>query len=317
MAKTQENYEEVIVMARKLFSSTFGALAYDSGIMPAGSPAAPAGLETVSYLPVVQAYGIKNHDDQLYLDGTGAVSLQAHTFMSYDFHDLRDLLEEGECLADAMIGIQRMKETPDILACYNVAPGRNIRETIIVTNADVDCNDGRLNPPLGLTQVFKAGFHPLVGLDQNVGKMASQRELLYCERRVYAQDQSQTYNSPNQMGSMADPAGPTPPLTPTRWLNNWLMIDRTVTGEADLVIGPTLMVIRLIEVLCGDRDSQTVTNIPGQEAGEYLNNDSRVYLTFTPFHINIVGNKRKLTETEKAIEYSNVFLSNQNDVKPV
>jgi hypothetical protein len=314
MAKTQENYEEVIVMARKLFSSTFGALAYDSGIMPAGSPAAPLGGETVTYLPTAQAYGVSNHDDRLYLDGTGAVSLQAHTFMSYDFHDLRDLLEEGECLADAMIGIQRMKETPDILACYNVAPGRNIRETIIVTNADVDCDNGRLNPPLGLTQVFKAGFHPLVGLGQNIGKMASQRELLYCERRVYAQDQSQTYSSPNQMGSMT---GTPPTVTPTRWLNNWLMIDRTVTGEADLVIGPTLMVLRLIEVLCGDRDSQTITTNPGDEAQEYLNNDSRVYLTFTPFTLNVVGNKRKLTETEKAIEYSNVFLSNQNDVKPV
>ena len=300
-------------MPRKLFSSTFGALAYDSGIMPAGSQAAPAGGETVTYLPTAQAYGINNHDDRLYLDGTGAVSLQAHTFMSYDFHDLRDLLEEGECLADAMIGIQRMKETPDILACYNVAPGRNIRETIIVTNADVDCDNGRLNPPSGLTQVFKAGFHPLVGQAQNIGKMASQRELLYCERRVYAQDQSQTYSSPNQMGAMSNPAGPAPPLTPTRWLNNWLMIDRTVTGEADLVIGPTLMVIRLIEVLCGDRNSQTITTAAGNEAGEFLNNDSRVYLTFTPFTLNVVGNKRKLTETEKAIEYSNVFLSNQND----
>ena len=235
-------------MPRKLFSSTFGALSYDSGIMPAGQPAAPIGQETVSYLPSTQAYGVSQHDDRIYLDATGVPSLQAHTFMSYDFHDLRDLLEEGECLADAMIGIQRMKETPDILACYNVAPGRNIRETIIVTNADLDCNDGRLNPPMGLTQVFQAGFQPLRGLQQNVGKMSSQREILYCERRVYAQDQSQTYTSPNQMGGMP---GATPAVTPTRWLNNWLMIDRTVTGEADLVIGPTLMVIRLIEVLLG------------------------------------------------------------------
>ena len=267
-------------MPRKLFSSTFGALSYDSGIMPAGQPAAPIGQETVSYLPSTQAYGVSQHDDRIYLDATGVPSLQAHTFMSYDFHDLRDLLEEGECLADAMIGIQRMKETPDILACYNVAPGRNIRETIIVTNADLDCNDGRLNPPMGLTQVFQAGFQPLRGLQQNVGKMSSQREILYCERRVYAQDQSQTYTSPNQMGGMP---GATPAVTPTRWLNNWLMIDRTVTGEADLVIGPTLMVIRLIEVLCGDRDSQTITTFPGEEALEYVNNDSRVYLTFTPF----------------------------------
>jgi len=297
-----------------MFSSIFGSIAYDSGIMPAGSAGAPAGLASVQYLSTAQAYGINDHDDQLYNDATGLPQITNGTFLSYDFHDLRDLLEEGECLSNAMIGIQRMKETPDILACYNVAPGRNIRETIIVTNANVRVGDDDLNSTMGLTPIFQAGFKGLRG--NQSGKMASQREILYCERRVYAQDLSQTYTSPNQMGSMADPTGPIPPLTPTRWLNNWLLIDRTVTGEADIVIGPTLMVLRLIEVLPFSRDSQTVTTAVGQEAGEYLNNESRVYLTFPAFVLNIVGDKRSLTETEKAIEYSNVFLSNQNDITP-
>jgi len=298
-------------MARKLFSSTFGSLEFDSGIIPAGFYTAPA-PPVVQFQNTAQRYGIVSHDDQIYNDAAGAPSVAQGKALTYDFHDLRDLLEEGECLADAMIGIQRMKETPEILTCYNVAPGRNIVETIIVTNADVDCNDGRLSPPIGLLEVFKAGFEPLSFL--NDGKMGSQRELLYCERRVYAQDQSQTYTSPNTMGSMKDPAGPLPPLTPTRWLNNWLMIDRTITGEADLVIGPTLMVLRLIEVMPFERGSQDVSTPGAPPAGEFVNNESRVYIAFTPFQLNIVGNKRKLTETEKAIEYSNVFLSNQNDV---
>ncbi len=301
-------------MPRKMFSSIFGSVTFDSGIMPAGSAGAPAGAASVQYLTTAQAYGVKVHDDELYNDATGVPEIRFGTFLTYDFHDLRDLLEEGECLSNAMIGIQRMKETPDILACYNVAPGRNIRETIIVTNADVDCADGRIDPLMGPAQIFQAGFHGMRGNQD--GKMASQREILYCERRVYAQDLSQTYTSPNQMGSMQDPTVAGPALTPTRWLNNWLMIDRTVTGEADLVIGPTLMVLRLMEVLPDDRDSQTVTTVPGEEAKEYLNNESRVYLTFPAFVLNIVGDKRKLTETEKAIEYSNVFLSNQNDITP-
>lgn len=300
-------------MPRKLFSSTFGSLSFDSGIIPAGFYTAPA-PPTVAYELPTARYGIVSHDDTIYNDATGAPSVAQGKCLTYDFHDLRDLLEEGECLADAMIGIQRMKETPEILSCYNVAPGRNIVETIIVTNADVDCNDGRLSPPIGLLQVFKAGFNPLTFDNTNIGKMASQRELLYCERRVYAQDLSQTYSSPDQMGSMRDPAGPLPPITPTRWLNNWLLIDRTVTGEADLVIGPTLMVLRLIEVMPFERGSQDVHTPGSPPAGEFVNNESRVFLTFTPFRLNIVGNKRKLTETEKAIEYSNVFLSNQNDV---
>ena len=301
-------------MPRKLFSSTFGSISFDSGIIPAGFLTAP-GPPTIAYEGTAARYGIAGHDDAIYNDAAGAPQTTAGRFLTYDFHDLRDLLEDGECLADAMIGIQRMKETPEILSCYNVAPGRNVIETIIVTNADIDCNDGRLDSTLGLGAVFKAGFQPLpTTLNFNGKKLASQRELLYCERRVYAQDLSQTYRSPDEMGSMKDPAGPLPPTTPTRWLNNWLMIDRTVTGEADLVIGPTLMVLRLIEVLPFERGSQAISTPGAPEAGEYINNESRVFLTFTPFHLNIVGNKRKLTETEKAIEYSNVFLSNQNDV---
>lgn len=297
-----------------MFSSIFGSVEYDSGIIPQGQPAAPAGLTGVQFQDVTALYGISGHDDELYIDATGAPFLAGNRFLTYDFHDLRDLLEEGECLSNAMIGIQRMKETPEIISAYNVAPGRNITETIIVTNADVSLMQGQL-AAFDVPKIFKAGFQPL-GVNVNEGKMGSQREILYCERRVYAQDLSQTYSSPDQMGSMQAIAGPT--LTPTRWVNNFLMIDRTVTGEADLVIGPTLMVIRYIEVEPGNRDSQQATTFPGAapplEAGEYLNNESRVYVAFTPFVLNIVGDKRKLTETEKAIEYSNVFLSNQNDI---
>lgn len=300
-------------MPRKLFSSTFGTIAWDSGEMPGGQPQAPAPYPLIGFHEGAQKYGVTEHDDVIYKDASGADSTAGATMITYDFHDLRDLLEEGECLADAMIGIQRMKETPEIFECYNVAPGRNIQETIIVTNADVDMNDGRLGTnPL---QLFKAGFAPLTG-NQNSGKLSDNNQLLYCERRIYAQDNSQTYTSPNTMGSMQDVGGAT--LTPTRWLNNWLLIDRTVTGQADLVVGPTLMVIRVMTILPNNRDSQQRTTFPGNapplEAGEFINNRSKVHVVFTAFELSIVGNKRKLTDTEKAIEYSNVFLSNQNDV---
>ncbi len=303
-------------MPRKMFSSTFGTVAWDSGEMPSGQPAAPAPYPLVGFHTGVEQYGFNDHDDVIYNDAAGLVSTVGNTLITYDFHDLRDLLEEGECLSDAMIGIQRFKETPEPIECYNIAPGRNVIETIIVTNADVDLGDGRLGSDPA--KLFKAGFAHLSQQSMNKGKMASQRELLYCERRIYAQDQSQTYSSPNAMGSMQDVGGAT--LTPTRWLNNWLMIDRTVTGEADLVIGPTLMVIRVLTIEPNVRDSQQRTtfpsNTPALEAGEYLNNRSRVYLAFTGFRLSIVGNKRKLTKDEKAIEYSNVFLSNQNDITP-
>jgi hypothetical protein len=300
-------------MPRKLFSSTFGTIAWDSGEIPGGQPVAPAPYPLIGFQEGAEKYGVKAHDDVIYKNSAGLVETRGNTMITYDFHDLRDLLEEGECLSDAMIGIQRMKETPEILECYNVAPGRNITETIIVTNADVDMNDGVLGTIP--KQLFKAGFDSLT-LNPNIGKLSDNNQLLYCERRTYAQDQSQSYLSPDSMGSMQELGGAT--LTPTRWLNNWLLIDRTVTGAADLVVGPTLMVIRVMTVTPSNRDSQQRTTFPGNapplEALEFQNNRSRVFVAFTAFELSIVGNKRKLTDTEKAIEYSNVFLSNQNDV---
>jgi rRNA processing protein Krr1/Pno1 len=60
-----------------------------------------------------------------------------------------------------------------------------------------------------------------------------------------------------------------------------------------------------------DNQSRTTggTNNPAQEL---LNLQSRVYVTMPAFTINIIGEVMDLTATEKAVEYTNVFLSNQN-----
>ena len=215
-------------------------------------------------------------------------------------------------MSDAMINIQRMKETPNVISCYNVAPLRNIIETIIVTNANLDLQEGAI-PVLNFESIFRAGFASNL-INRNEGKLDDQREILYCERRVYAQDKSQEYSSPNSMGQMAAPPAPAaPPGVETRWINNWVLMDRTVTGQADLVIGPNLQVLRFIEVECHERSNQQVSSTdPPEPALEWQYLDSQVYLTFPPFVVNIIGEERSLTATEKAIEYTNVYLSNQN-----
>lgn len=295
-------------MTTRMISSTFGSIDFNSGVIPAGQAVSPTG-QTVSYH--IGKYNASIHDDVLYNFSSGANN-NAGKFLAYDTHDLRDFLEEGKCLSDAMINIQRMKETPVAISCYNVAPLRNIIETIIVTNSNLDLQDGAI-AALQFESIFRAGFSSnLIG--RNDGKLDDQREILYCERRVYAQDKSQEYLYPASMGQMAaPPAPPTPSGVYTRWINNWVLMDRTVTGQADMVIGPNLQVLRFIEVECYERSNQDVsTTDPSQPADEYVHLDSQVFVTFPAFVVNVIGEERQLTATEKAVEYTNVYLANQN-----
>lgn len=296
-------------MTTRMISSTFGTLTYDSGLIPAGAAASPAG-EDVRYLSTANRYGVNTHDDKLY--DFGGVNVSAGHFFTYDQHDLRDFLEEGKCLSDAMINIQRMKETPVAVQCFNVTPLRNITEVIIVTNANIDFQDGVISASQSET-FLKAGFSSQF-VNRNAGKLDDQREILYCERRVYAQDRSQEFSYPASMGQMAAPPAATPPSgVNTRWTNNWVLMDRTVTGQADLVIGPNLQVIRWFFVECYERSNQQVsTTNPAEVADEFTHLDSQVVLFFPALTVNIIGEERSLTATEKAVEYTNVYLSNQN-----
>ncbi len=127
---------------------------------------------------------------------------------------------------------------------------------------------------------------------------------------MYGQDRGQEFKSPDEMGTMF--GGPSTGASETRWLNNWLLLDRTVTGQADMVIGPNLQVIRFVEVMCYNRDGQNVsTTVPPEPAREYLDQEFSVNLIMPAFTINVIGEVMDLTATEKATEYTNVFLSNQ------
>jgi hypothetical protein len=229
-------------MPRKLFSTTFGGTLYDTGVMQAGAGVATS--ETLQFLSGANTFGVDKHDDEFYLDAAGNPDLQAGAYMTWDFHDMRDLLEEGECLSNVMVGIQRLKETPIPYYCYNVTPLQNIYETILITNSEVDTQPGELAGG-ALASLYKAGFQPIYTTGRNVGMLDDMREVIYCERRVYGQDRSQEFSSPNEMGGMATPGSGGG--IPTRWLNNWLLMDRTVTGEADLVIGPNITIMRIIQ----------------------------------------------------------------------
>ncbi len=301
-------------MPTKMLTSNFGAVKFDSGTIPAGNSSAPPGGMTAEFWQG-QLYGTIKHDDEFYLRASGA-NVSAGTFVTYDQHDLRDLLTEGECLSNALINVQRMKETPHVIQCYNVPPNQNIYEAIVVTNSKLNFQDGELDGT-NLFALFRAGFTALTpGFGgNNLNKLDSQREILYAERRVYAQDTSQQFSAPNSMGQMG---GADVSPVPTRWLNNWLLMDRTVSGEADLIIGPELNIYRFVWVASYLRAGQNVsTSTPsGVVANEFIERDSQTLIIMPALAVNVIGEKRSLTATEKAIEYSNVFLSNQNVPSP-
>lgn len=296
-------------MVRKLFSSVFGSVFYDSKVVPAAT-VFPVG-ETWDTGATIQ---INKRDDTFYLDATGAPDNQAGLAITYSKHDLRDLLEEGECLSDVAIGVQRFRETPLPVQIYNMpAIGGNIEEMILITNSKIDTQETALDGTFMSMRL--AGFEPLnvgsVGnlAYRNANKLDDMREIIYCERRVYGQDTSQMATSPNEVGGQG---GSSPTAPPSRYCNNLLLLDRTVTGEADLIVGPDITIIRWFRIIGRDRGVTNVYTAPGVTSNEFAFCDMRIMVEFPPLKISMMGDKRKLTETEKAIEYTNVLLSNQN-----
>ena len=297
-------------MPTKMISTTLGSIAFDSGQIEPTTGDSPDAY--VVFNPSGGAYGNTNNDSKFYQWSDAEGNLRNGTFVVHEEHDLRDLLTEGKCFSDVMVNVQRMAETPFNYLTYNIAPLSNIYEALVVTNSPIDWTTGALGTTT-LFNLFGAGFRGLYGnvSQNNQGKLDDHREIIYAERRVYAIDRSQEYYSPNEMGVMG---GDSTNTTPTRWLNNFMLMDRTVSGEQQLVIGPTLQIYRFFFVGPANRNYQTISNTTPDvlTANEFEQRESRCFIEIPAITINIIGNKRDLTATEKAVEYTNVYLSNQS-----
>lgn len=297
----------------RMIQGQFGTLQYSSGILlPLATVPTSA---TVSYLTGGgNTYlGVTRHNDKLFIpDKTGAPTdpLQSGIhFMSYDYVDLRDLMEEKSGLDDVTINIQRLRELPYPNFTYNMAPG-NIEETIIILlgNPELDTIS-----TTALQRFHYAGFGPIVS--EGPGPNAPTTgglpfEVLYRENRQYVQDPSQNFVSPDQIGSQAGPAGD-PTKAPTRFVGNYRLQSRTIGGYPDLVVGPGLTIMRVISMWPANRDVQaTKGGNPGDTAADELTFlQSQVEAYFPAFQYNIVGTQRKLTATETATYYSNILLN--------
>lgn len=286
----------------RMIQGQFGSIAYSSGILDAGV-ALPT-IATVTFNEATGNYqGVKRHNDVFY-EHTAGNPLDAigQHFATYQYVDLRDLMEEKACMDDVTINIQRLYELPYPSNSYNVGPGM-IEETLMIVLGDLRMDD------VGSFVVQKApraGFIPMK-VDGDGGLPF---EVLYREVRQYSVDQSEIFSSPDQIGSFAGAVGD-PTQAPTRWVGNFKMLSRTIGGYPDLLVGPGITIVRAWNVWPAARTLQSIngTNPGDAPADEFTFLESRLELNIPALQYNIVGTQRPLTATETATYYSNILLN--------
>lgn len=304
-------------MPTRVIKTTMGAVRWDSNTIPPGLPAAPGG-PNLSFNDSLNTWmATKAHDDVFALDNAGAIATQDGIhFVSSDYIDLRDLLENQNGLDSVVVNIQRQQELPYAALCWNLSPVNAMYETLIISQQQIP-----LNPVLGsnevpqLQQLHSIGFQDMGILDTATGLYeyvaTRQDALVYVETRKYSLDASQQWSSPNQMGQMNGILPGDPALSETRWTSDFAMVQRTVRGNPDLIVGPGLHVMRVWSMWNTERTAQSATGAPpptNAVATEFEFNTSRLYVEIPALQVNIIGQQRELTATEQAVWYSNILL---------
>lgn len=288
----------------RMIQGQFGAVNYDSDTIPPGSQR--SGTETVVFNESGAYLGVDRHNDSFLIPNpalpTDPMGGNGVHFATFQYVDLRDLLEEKACMDDVTINVQRLKELPYPDLTYNMAPG-NIEETFAIVLGDLGYDDQRTSAIITISALHKYGF------DQQGNQGGLPFEVLYRENRQYVQDPSQNFVSPDQIGSQAGATG-NAAEAPTRFVGNFRMSSRTIGGYPDLVVGPGITVVRVWSIYPSNRSSQTLTGGGPTDAAadEFTFLQSRVQVKIPALQYNIVGTQRPLTATETATYYSNILL---------
>jgi len=290
----------------RMIQSQFGALTYDSGVITPSlsTPLTPTALFNDVFTANYQQ--VKRHNDVFHEPVAGSnLTTDGLSFMTYQYVDLRDLLEEKACMDDVVINVQRMYELPYPAISYNIPPG-NIEETLLVLLGDYDLDTPGL---FDIKKAAHAGFGPLKDPTTDDSQGGLPFEVLYREVRQYVQDPSQNFVSPGQIGTQAGPTG-NAAITPTRFVGNWRMASRTIGGYPDLLVGPGITIIRAFTVFPASRQIQSIDGAgpTDQPADEFAFLQMRLQLGIPALQLNIVGTQRPLTATETATYYSNILM---------
>tara|TARA_R110002096_G_C14630094_1_gene724855 strand:+ start:1961 stop:2866 length:906 start_codon:yes stop_codon:yes gene_type:complete len=301
-------------MSTRLLRTTFGSTKWDSGVIDPNLPVASPLLAFNEGLNDWMA--AKAHNDAFAVTSAGApAKLDGIHFASSDIIDLRDFIDEGQCLDDIVVNIQRQQELPYAATCYNLSPVNALYETLIITQMELQLSGTPgSNESVRLDDLHSIGFNPQGIEDTVTGNFTyqdvRQDALIYVETRKYSLDGGQQWSSPEIMPAMNGPTGAIA-SSATRWTSDFALAQRTVRGNPDLVVGPGLQVIRVWSMWPSDRTAQ---GLQGGGAGfaaadEFQFNSSRLLVTLPALQVNIIGNQRDLTATEKAVWYSNILLA--------
>ena len=291
-----------------MLQGQFGSLSYTSGLIDPGQPAAVAGASVVRNTVAGNYMGVARFNDEFYVCSPGAPeeNLESNSrFMTYQYVDLRDLLENGTGIDDLIINVQRLYENPFPSLMFNPPPG-GIEETFLMVlgKMDLSTNQG-IDPRLFDAAGFGSGNANVTALG-----LGLPFQVLYREKRRYYADPSQTATV--AAGSSQTWGGALGNITasPSSLVANLSMVDRTVGGYPDLIVGPGITIIRMWNVFTANRAGQGVL-LSGADAPatnfQFLS--SQTSLTIPPLQWNIIGRERKLTATDEAVYYSNILLN--------
>lgn len=295
----------------RMIQGQFGTTFYQSGDIPPNNQLPLAAVAQFSTGNGI--LGVDRHNDQFFIDSVSGTSVrnQLH-YMTFDYVDLRDLIEEQECMDDVTINIQRLREVPLISAGWNLPPAQGIEETLLFVLGDLRLDETGA-AQLAFEEYAKAGFAPqdydgIVQPDKTGASLPFQ--ILYREHRRYMPDLSQTYSSPNAIGSYAGNfVGADATLATTTFCGRLNMTSRTIGGYPDIVVGPGITVVRVVSCWLADRGIQ---NVSGGGPSDFISNQwqflsARIAFTMPALQYNIVGTQRKMTDTEIAVYYSNIL----------
>lgn len=304
-------------MALRQLHGQFGSYLYDSLVVAANTDiGSPTLIENPS-----APYGTPLRDDKLMESNAGDVLNTGLHFASYQHLDLRDFLEDQECMDDIVINVQRQLESPVPQIFVNMGLGP-IVETFMIINDYVDTGYSATTNSRGWRALAQGGWHT-VGFGPQTGSLGAfntkvfdgnYKTILYRETRRYSPNNSQLYRSTTDMGSYTGATGTPAGVQNNMWLMAYNLESRTVGGYPNRIIGPFATIVRAWSIYPGNRSDRSVSGGGPNDvkATNYEFAEGRLQLTIPMLQWNIIGNRRKMTDEEIANDYSNkLIVSNQ------
>lgn len=300
-------------MALRKLHGQFHSYNYDSGIIAANaSISALPGFPQVS-INRIEPYGSDVGNDEFVLSSVQANLSGNIAFASYQKVDLRDMFDNRECMDNIVINVQRHLENP--VPTFSANMGKNpLIEQFLIINDDIDTTDG------GILRDSLQGEINRIGFDNSVVQGASTlrntltqsyESVLYRETRRYTPDASQIYRSITDNGSYVGLTGTIAGQQNNSWLYRYNLESRTVGGYPNLLVGPFLTIIRAWTLYGADRTDMSLNGGGPNDtkATNYEFAEARLQLTTPMLQWNIVGNRRAMTDSEIALEYSNKLIN--------